>query len=50
MYIDRIKYYCEQTAWPSFMKGLPIISAQLLNDAGIFGAASLIIEAQSEKH
>ena len=49
-FIDRIKYYCEQTAWPSFMKGLPIISAQLLNDAGIFGAASLIIEAQSEKH
>lgn len=48
-FIDRIKFYCEQTAWKSFMDNLPIIPANLLNDAGILGAASLIIEDKHEK-
>jgi glucokinase len=43
-FINKIKFYTEQIAWKLFTKDLKIIPAQLLNDAGIIGAASLAIE------
>ncbi len=49
-YIEKIKFYCSQVAWYSFTKDLKIIPAKLLNDAGIIGAASLILEEEKEKN
>ena len=43
-FIDKIRFYCNQVAWYSFTKNLKIVPAKLLNDAGIIGAASLILE------
>ncbi|OHD15105.1 MAG: hypothetical protein A2086_15250 [Spirochaetes bacterium GWD1_27_9] len=45
-FIKKIEFYCHQVAWYMFTKDLKIIPAKLLNDAGILGAASLIIEEQ----
>ncbi len=48
-FIDKIRFYTEQTAWKLFTRDLKIVPAQLLNDAGIIGAASLAIEEIIEK-
>lgn len=46
-FIDKISFYCRQVAWYSFTKNLKILPAKLFNDAGIIGAASLIVEELS---
>ncbi|HOJ63378.1 MAG TPA: ROK family protein [Spirochaetota bacterium] len=48
-FIEKIKFYCIQVAWYSFTKNLKILPAKLWNDAGIIGAASLILEDLLEK-
>ena len=47
-FIEKIKFYCNQVAWYSFTKDLQVIPAKLLNEAGIIGAASLVIEEEEK--
>ena len=48
-FIDKIRFYCNQVAWYSFTKNLKILPAKLCNNAGIIGAASLILEDLLER-
>lgn len=43
-YIEKVDYFLKQVGWISFCKNLKVLPAELLNDAGIIGAASLILE------
>jgi predicted NBD/HSP70 family sugar kinase len=45
-FLDKIAFHTKQIAWPLFMENLPILPAKLQNDAGIIGAASLILEEE----
>ena len=45
-FLDKIEFHTKQIAWPLFMENLPILPAKLQNDAGIIGAASLILEEE----
>lgn len=45
-FIDKISSYAKQTAWKIFFEEIAILPAKLLNDAGIIGAASLILEEE----
>lgn len=45
-FLDKIAFYTKQVAWPLFMENLQILPAKLQNDAGIIGAASLILEEE----
>ena len=45
-FLDKIAFHTRQIAWPLFMENLPILPAKLQNDAGIIGAASLILEEE----
>ncbi|MBP5448760.1 MAG: ROK family protein [Spirochaetales bacterium] len=45
-FIERIKYFCCQSAWHTFTQNLDVVSAELKNNAGIIGAASLVLEAE----
>ena len=48
IFIKKIKFYIDQISWNIFTKDLKVLPAELLNDAGIIGAASLIIEEIKE--
>ncbi|MCG8572119.1 MAG: ROK family protein [Spirochaetes bacterium] len=43
-FIEKIRFYLVQVAWYSLTHNLKIIPAELLNDAGIIGAAALLFE------
>jgi len=48
-FIKKIEFYVDQVAWFMFTKDLKILPAKLLNDAGIIGAASLVIDVDKNK-
>lgn len=45
-YMNKVNFYVNQIAWKSFSYNLEVLPAKLLNDAGIIGAASLILEEE----
>ncbi len=48
-FIKKIEFYVNQVAWFMFTKDLKVIPAKLMNDAGIIGAASLVIDGEKNR-